>query len=87
VELSALGAGVWDLRLSVRFRDGTSREMSAHALGGPGLLRRRAVPDAHQGVLLVQPYRTHSGALGLRTASGWRGMTEVVSRRLRRLLH
>ncbi|WP_406841241.1 glycosyltransferase family 2 protein [Streptomyces sp. AHU1] len=87
VELSALGAGVWDLRLSVRFHDGTSREMSAHALGGPGLLRRRAVPDAHHGVLLVQPYRTHSGALGLRTASGWRGTTEVVSRRLRRLLH
>ncbi|MFI0967259.1 glycosyltransferase family 2 protein [Streptomyces sp. NPDC021080] len=87
VRLPALGAGVWDLRLAVRFRDGTSREVSAHALGGPGLLRRRAIVDAHHGVLLVQPYRTHAGALGLRTAPGWRGMTEVVSRRLRRLLH
>ncbi|MET8859206.1 glycosyltransferase family 2 protein [Streptomyces sp. NPDC004579] len=87
VELSALGAGVWDLRLAVRFHDGTSREVSAHALGGPGLLRRRAVTDAHHGVLLVQPYRTHAGALGLRTASGLRGLTGVVSRRLRRLLH
>lgn len=87
VELSALGAGTWDLRLAVRFHDGTSRVVSAHALGGPGLLRRRAVADAHHGVLLAQPYRTHAGALGLRTASGWRGMTGVVSRRLRRLLH
>ncbi|MFJ6832226.1 glycosyltransferase [Streptomyces sp. NPDC091209] len=87
VDLSALGAGTWDLRLVVRFRDGSSREVSAHARGGPGLLGRRAVPDVRQGVLLVQPYRTHAGALGLRTASGWRGMTEVVSRRLRRLLH
>ncbi|MFF3889435.1 glycosyltransferase family 2 protein [Streptomyces sp. NPDC001914] len=87
VELSALGAGVWDLRLAVRFHDGTSREVSAHALGGPGLLRRRVVADAHHGVLLVQPYRTHAGALGLRTASGLRGVTAVVSRRLRRLLH
>ncbi|WP_406330465.1 glycosyltransferase family 2 protein [Streptomyces sp. NBC_00203] len=87
VDLSALGAGVWDLRLKLVFRDGTSREATAHALTGPGLLRRRAVPDARHGVLLVQPYRTHAGALALRTASGWRGMTEVVRRRLGRLLH
>ncbi|WP_406372315.1 glycosyltransferase family 2 protein [Streptomyces sp. NBC_00647] len=93
VELSALGAGTWDLRLTVRFRDGASREVTAHARGGPGLLRRRAIPDVHHGVLgvpgvlLVRPYRTHAGALALRTASGWRGMTEVVARRLGRLLH
>ncbi|MFD8738884.1 glycosyltransferase family 2 protein [Streptomyces sp. NPDC059618] len=87
VDLSALGAGVWDLRMTVRFRDGTSREVSAHALDGPGLLGRHAIPDVRHGVLLVQPYRTHAGSLGLRTASGWRGMTEVVSRRLKRLLH
>ncbi|MFD9460764.1 glycosyltransferase family 2 protein [Streptomyces sp. NPDC060027] len=93
VELSVLGAGTWDLRLTVRFRDGACREVTAHARGGPGLLRRRAIPDVHHGVLgvpgvlLVQPYRTHAGALALRTASGWRGMTEVVYRRLGRLLH
>ncbi|MFF4348990.1 glycosyltransferase family 2 protein [Streptomyces sp. NPDC001530] len=87
VDLSALGAGTWDLRLTLRFRDGTSREATAHALAGPGLLRRRAVPDARHGVLLAQPYRTHAGALALRTASGWRGMTDVVLRRLKRLVH
>jgi glycosyltransferase involved in cell wall biosynthesis len=87
VDLAALGAGTWDLRLELRFRDGTSREATAHALTGPGLLRRRAVPDARRGVLLVQPYRTHAGALALRTASGWRGMTDVVRRRFKRLVH
>jgi len=87
VDLSALGAGTWDLRLRLRFRDGTSREATAHALAGPGLLRRRAVPDARHGILLVQPYRTHAGALALRAAPGWRGMTDVVRRRLTRLLH
>jgi glycosyltransferase involved in cell wall biosynthesis len=87
VDLASLGAGTWDLRLTLRFRDGASREVSAHALDGPGLLRRRAVLDIRHGVVLVQPYRTHAGALGLRTASGWRGMTDVVSRRLGRLLH
>ncbi|MEU1197142.1 glycosyltransferase family 2 protein [Streptomyces sp. NPDC005813] len=87
VDLSALGAGTWDLRLRLRFRDGSARDVTAHAVAGRGLLRRRAVPDARHGVLLVQPYRTHSGALALRTAPGWRGMTEVVRRRLRRLLH
>ncbi|MET9411723.1 glycosyltransferase family 2 protein [Streptomyces sp. NPDC002935] len=99
VDLSELGAGTWDLRLTVCFRDGTSREVTAHARGGPGLLRRRAVLGGRRGVLgvfggsggsgvhLVQPYRTHAGALALRTASGWRGMTEVVYRRVARLLH
>ncbi|MEU9209417.1 glycosyltransferase family 2 protein [Streptomyces sp. NPDC048415] len=87
VDLSALGAGTWDLSVMVRFREGTSREVTAHALAGPGLLRRSAVPDVRRGVLLVQPYRTHAGALALRTAPGWRGMTEVVRRRLGRLLH
>ncbi|MGW3630270.1 glycosyltransferase [Streptomyces sp. NPDC005122] len=87
VDLSALGHGTWDLRLRLHFRDGTHRDVSAHAVGGPGLLRRRVVPDTRHGVLLVQPYRTHAGALALRLAPGWRGMTEVVRRRLGRLLH
>jgi glycosyltransferase involved in cell wall biosynthesis len=85
--LVALGAGTWDLRLRVRFRDGGSREVSAHALTGAGLLRRRAVPSARRGVVLVQPYPTHSGALALRVAPGVRGVLSVVRRRLRRLLH
>ncbi|MFI8169263.1 glycosyltransferase family 2 protein [Streptomyces sp. NPDC085931] len=85
--LFALGAGTWDLRLRVRFRDGGSREVTAHALTGAGLLRRRAVPSARRGVVLVQPYTTHSGALALRVAPGVRGVLSVVRRRLRRLLH
>jgi hypothetical protein len=85
--LAALGAGTWDLRLRVRFRDGASRDATAHALRGAGLLRRSAVPSARQGVVLVQPYSTHSGALALRVAPGVRGVLSVVRARLRRLLH
>ncbi|MEU5363193.1 glycosyltransferase [Streptomyces sp. NPDC005925] len=56
VDAAGLGAGTWELRLRLRFRDGTSRETTAHALTdadarrgrGPeppsGRLRRRAVP-------------------------------------------
>ncbi|MFF5366641.1 glycosyltransferase family 2 protein [Streptomyces sp. NPDC013187] len=85
--LAALGAGTWDLRLRVRFRDGASRNVTAHALRGTGLLRRSAVPSARRGVVLVQPYSTHSGALALRVAPGVRGVLSVVRARLRRLLH
>ncbi|MFF3910879.1 glycosyltransferase family 2 protein [Streptomyces sp. NPDC001848] len=87
VDLAALGAGTWDLKLTLRFDDGTSRETAPHAVTGAGLLRRQAVPSPRHGVLLVQPYATHSGALALRVASGARGVTSVVRRRLRRLLH
>ncbi|NGO10909.1 glycosyltransferase family 2 protein [Streptomyces sp. HC44] len=87
VDLSALGSGTWDLRLCVRFHDGTSRDTTAHAVAGPGLLRRTAVPSTRHGVLLVQPYATHAGSLALRLAPGRRGVTAVVRRRLRRLLH
>ncbi|PTH89342.1 transferase [Streptomyces sp. A244] len=85
--LSALGVGTWDLRLRIRFRDGVSRDVSAHALTGAGLLRRSAVPSARHGVVLVQPYATHSGALALRVAPGVRGVLSVARARLRRLLH
>jgi hypothetical protein len=85
--LSALGAGTWDLRLRIRFRDGVSRDVSAHALTGAGLLRRSAVPSVRHGVVLVQPYATHSGALALRVAPGVRGVLSVARARLRRLLH
>jgi glycosyltransferase involved in cell wall biosynthesis len=86
-ELAALGVGTWDLRLRIRFRDGVGREVTAHALAGAGLLRRSAVPSARHGVVLVQPYSTHSGALALRVAPGARGVLSVVRARLRRLLH
>ncbi|MBC9725497.1 glycosyltransferase family A protein [Streptomyces sp. TRM68367] len=85
--LSAPGPGTWDLRLRVRIGDGASREVTAHALTGAGLLRRHAVPNARRGVVLVQPYATHSGALALRVAPGVRGVTTVARSRLRRLLH
>ncbi|GAA3769124.1 glycosyltransferase family 2 protein [Streptomyces phyllanthi] len=87
LDLGALGSGTWDLRLRLCFQDGTSRETTAHALAGPGLLRRTAVPSVRHGLLLVQPYATHAGALALRLAPGWRGLTGVVRRRLKRLFH
>ncbi|MFF9122895.1 glycosyltransferase family 2 protein [Streptomyces sp. NPDC014889] len=87
VHLAGLGAGTWDLRLRVCFADGTSREVTAHARTGAGLLRRRVAPSVRYGVLLVQPYATHSGALALRLAAGLSGVTSVLRGRLRRLLH
>ncbi|MEU2061609.1 glycosyltransferase family 2 protein [Streptomyces sp. NPDC013455] len=87
VDLAGLGAGTWDLRLTVRFADGGQREVTAHALAGAGRLRRRAVPSAVHGVLLAQPYATHSGALALRVATGVRGVLAVARGRLGRLLH
>jgi hypothetical protein len=87
VDLATLGDGTWDLRLRLRFKDGTHRDTTAHAVAGPGLLRRSALPSARHGVLLVQPYATHAGSLALRLAPGWRGLTDVVLRRLKRLLH
>ncbi|MFF6999398.1 glycosyltransferase family 2 protein [Streptomyces sp. NPDC008313] len=85
VELAALGAGTWDLRIGVRFLDGTSRDTTAHAVTGPGLLRRHVMVGARHGVLLAQPYATHAGSLALRLAPGARGLASVVRRRLRRL--
>ncbi|MGW1910551.1 glycosyltransferase family 2 protein [Streptomyces sp. NPDC002076] len=87
VDLAGLGAGTWDLWLTVRFADGAEREVTAHALAGAGRLGRRAVPSARHVVLLVQPYATHSGALAVRVASGVRGVWQVARSRLRRLLH
>lgn len=85
VDLPALGAGTWDLHLTVRFADGAEREVTAHALTGAGRLGRRAVPSVRHGVLLAQPYATHSGALALRMASGVRGVVRVARGRLKRL--
>ncbi|MFI1421778.1 glycosyltransferase family 2 protein [Streptomyces sp. NPDC020731] len=85
--LATLGTGTWDLRLRVRFRDGSSRRVAAHALAGPGLLRRCVMPSPWHGVVLVRPYATHSGALALRVAAGVRGIAPVLRGRLWRLLH
>jgi glycosyltransferase involved in cell wall biosynthesis len=90
VDLAALGvfgAGTWDLRLRVRFRDGTHREITAHADMSAGPPRRRAMASLRHAVVLVQPYVTHSGALALRVAPGLRGVMSVAHSRLRRLLH
>ncbi|KMS66635.1 transferase [Streptomyces viridochromogenes] len=87
VDWSAFGAGTWDLRLRVRFRGGAYREVTAHAVAGAGLLRRRAAIGARHAPVLVQPYATHSGSLALRVAPGLRGVMSVVRGRFRRLLH
>ncbi|MFF7164168.1 glycosyltransferase family 2 protein [Streptomyces sp. NPDC008086] len=84
VDLATLGGGTWDLRLRLRFKDGTHRETTARAITGAGLLGRRALPSARYAVLLVQPYATHSGALAVRLAPGLSGVADVVRRRLKR---
>ncbi|MGW2225361.1 glycosyltransferase [Streptomyces formicae] len=87
LDLASLDSGVWDVRLRLRFADGTSRDSTAHALAGPGLLRRTVVPGGRHGVLLVQPYATAAGNLSVRVAPGVRGVAEVVRRRLSRVAH
>lgn len=87
VDVAALGSGTWDLRLRVRFGEGAYREVTAHAHTSAGLLRRRVLPSARHGVVLVQPYATHSGGLALRVATGSHGVITVARTRLRRLLH
>ncbi|MCS0602571.1 glycosyltransferase [Streptomyces sp. LP11] len=84
VDLAGLGEGTWDLRVTLRFADGAWRDVTAHPRAG---MRRHVVPSARYGLLLVQPYATHSGALALRLATGLRGAAGVARGRLRRLLH
>ncbi|MZD09832.1 glycosyltransferase [Streptomyces sp. SID5785] len=78
--------GTWDIRLRLHFTDATHRDTTPHAATGPGLLRRTALPSRRHGLLLVQPYATHSGSLALRTAPGLRGLLAVTRRRASRLL-
>ncbi|MGA5249636.1 glycosyltransferase family 2 protein [Streptomyces pseudogriseolus] len=82
--LASLAPGAWDLRLRLRFRDGATRTVSAHALTGPGLLRPHATPSPRHGLILVRPYPTHGGALSLRLAAGAQGAGRVLAGRLRR---
>jgi glycosyltransferase involved in cell wall biosynthesis len=84
--LAMAGPAVWDLRLRLRFADGSVRDTTAHASAGPGLLTRTALASSRHGLLLVHPYATHSGSLALRVAPGLRGATAVLRRRLSRLL-
>ncbi|WP_031478731.1 glycosyltransferase family 2 protein [Streptomyces bicolor] len=84
LDLAGLGGGTWDLQLRLRFKDGSHRVVTAHALAGAGLLRRSVLPSMRHAVLLVQPYATHSGALSVRLAPGLSGVTDVVRRRLKR---
>ncbi|MGA5414180.1 glycosyltransferase family 2 protein [Streptomyces pseudogriseolus] len=84
--LASLAPGAWDLRLRLRFRDGATRTVSAHALTGPGLLRPRATPSPRHGLILVRPHPTHGGALALRLAAGAQGAGRVLAGRLRRWL-
>ncbi|MEW2393625.1 glycosyltransferase family A protein [Streptomyces venezuelae] len=86
LDLASLDNAVWDVRLRLLFEDGTARDSTAHAVAGPGLLRRTVVPSRRRGVLLVQPYATQAGNLSVRLAPGVRGVAGVARRRLARLL-
>ncbi|MET8690213.1 glycosyltransferase family A protein [Streptomyces sp. NPDC004732] len=86
LDLGSLDNAVWDIRLRLRFEDGTARDTTARAVAGPGLLRRTVVPSRRRGVLLVQPYATQAGNLSVRLAPGVRGVAGVAKRRLTRLL-
>lgn len=83
LDLGSLGGGVWDLRLRLHFADGTTRDTTARAVAGPGLLRRTALPSL-RGLLLAQPYATQAGNLAVRLAPGVRGVLGVARRRLAR---
>lgn len=82
LDLGSLGGGVWDLRLRLHFGDGTTRDTTARAAAGPGLLRRTVLPSGRHGLLLAQPYATQAGNLAVRLAPGARGVAGVVRRRL-----
>ncbi|MEW2530136.1 glycosyltransferase family A protein [Streptomyces sp. NPDC047071] len=86
LDLGALDGDVFDLRVRLLFDDGTTRETTARAVPGPGLLRRAVVPDGRRGVLLVQPYATRAGNLAVRLAPGALGVAGVARRRFGRLL-
>ncbi|MBW5425799.1 glycosyltransferase [Streptomyces sp. BG9H] len=86
LDLGALDGAVWDVRLRLHFDDGTSRDTTARAVAGPGLLRRTVVPGGRRGILLVQPYATQAGNLSVRLAPGVRGVAGVVKRRAARFV-
>ncbi|WP_328312844.1 glycosyltransferase [Streptomyces sp. NBC_00442] len=81
--LGGRGTQVWDLRVRLDTASGPGVCTSLRAR--PPGLRRTAVPGSRYGVLLVQPYRTSSGSLSVRLASGVQGAFGVVRGKLRRL--
>ncbi|MEU4996797.1 glycosyltransferase family 2 protein [Streptomyces sp. NPDC021622] len=83
LDLGSLRGGVWDLRLRLLFGDGTTRDTTARAVAGPGLLRRTVLPG-RRGILLAQPYATQAGNLAVRLAPGIQGVAGVAKRRLAR---
>lgn len=86
VNLADLESGTWDLWLLLGFADGTVRRTTPRARHSRRLLRRTAVPSRRHGLVLVQPYATHSGSLALRVAPGVRGAAVVLRRRVARLV-
>ncbi|WP_233521674.1 glycosyltransferase family 2 protein [Streptomyces triticagri] len=86
LDLARLATGLWDLRLRVRFADGTHRDTTAHPVQGAGRLHPRFVLHARRGLLLLRPYRTRSGSLAVRVAPGPSAANLAVRTRLRRLL-
>ncbi|MDI3407485.1 glycosyltransferase family 2 protein [Streptomyces cavernicola] len=86
IDLAALDTGVWDVRVRVRFADGTARDTTVRAVGGPALLHPTARPHPRRGVLLVRPYATTSGNLALRLSLGPRHAAGLLRRRAVRVL-
>ncbi len=85
--LASLAPGAWDLRLRLRFRDGATRTVSAHALTGPGLLLRpRATPSPRHGLILVRPPPHPRRRPGPPAGGGGPGAGRVLAGRLRRWL-
>ncbi|WP_312018720.1 glycosyltransferase family 2 protein [Streptomyces sp. I05A-00742] len=79
---SGRGPCTWDLRVRLRCTHGGAIRTAVRATGGG--LRRRALPSARHGVLLVRPYASASGSLALRIATGVRSALLIAARRLRR---
>ncbi|MGW0734254.1 glycosyltransferase family 2 protein [Streptomyces sp. NPDC002851] len=86
VDLGALPSGVWDVRIRVRFADGTARDTTVRAAPVPGLLRPVVRAHPRHGILLVRPYATASGNLAVRLSVGVRSAGRVLRGRVKRLL-
>ncbi|MFJ4408842.1 glycosyltransferase family 2 protein [Streptomyces sp. NPDC088910] len=76
------GTQTWDVRVRLRYADGTVTAPLAPRAQDSGL-RRTVTPCGRYGVALIQAYRTAGGSLALRLAPGARGAFDVALRRLR----
>ncbi|MDI3389421.1 glycosyltransferase family 2 protein [Streptomyces sp. B-S-A8] len=86
LDLAALHTGVWDIKVRVRFADGTARDTTVRAVENAGVLRSTARPHPRRGVLLVRPYATASGNLALRLSVGTRSAAGMLRRKAVRVL-